>query len=86
MGSLSEQIEVLIRKNYGFGFTHWLASGAALKEFIEVYNSLGGKGPAIDRCNAQNLALALGAYEHYNGDLFVKDYIVFVQHIIEGQN
>jgi len=85
MDSLSEQIELLIRKNYGVGFTSWL-KGAALKDFIRIYNNVGGESNSIETCNARNLVLALRAYENFSDGLFVSDYVVFAQHIIQNQN
>jgi len=84
MDSVSEQIELLIRNNYGVGFVRWLNSDAE-KDFIRIYNSVGGESISIETCNARNLALALRAYEHFSNDLFVKDFVVFARHIIEGQ-
>jgi hypothetical protein len=81
--SLSVKIDTMIRQLKPIDFTDWINTDS-LKYIVALYESELGKSEIVTN-NAKNLVYSLRAYHKYTNDNTIRDYIVFMEDIIENQ-
>ena len=81
-----QEITKLLEQNTGYKFNTWLNTSAS-KDIYMVYVNIIGEhtGDSLVKLYANNLFYALKAFSNYNNELHIKDYMVFLETIIELQ-